>query len=217
MRQAGKGVPKNMNKEIILAKIKKLFALSKSNNINEAETALRKAKELMQIYNIDCKNEEFYEESLQRKTSNWWICIIAEIISRFYECKVFMDKNKRISIIGEELGIKLSNYAIVFIIRTMNRMIREYKINTRYCTINKIYSYIKGILVSLNEKFPEKENIKTKEIQEYISKNYTLRVCSVGKNIKASNALSLNEGYIDGQKIKIYPGINTEIGKGLLS
>lgn len=90
-----------MTRETIIAKVKNLFDLAKSDNENEAKAAALKAQELMAKYHLEQNEvegeeitEEIVEHLYETGVGNKWKVPLALSIAKAFRCKVYTrDRN----------------------------------------------------------------------------------------------------------------------------
>ena len=112
-----------MNDKII-ERIKKLFALGSNNpNENEAKSAMRMARKLLDKHNLsmyDLKQEDEVGIKLEDYKNVPWVRIVYDSISRLYDCKHLIDKaakpNKHL-IIGREGNRITASIVIHYILK----------------------------------------------------------------------------------------------------
>ena len=111
------------NIEIIKDKVRKLLALSKSDNENEAAAALEKANEFISKYNLDEKYIIYKTISVKSsKTYVPWSTAIANAVSWLYGCYKYRDPNNGTFVfIGEEIYVFMAAEMYVYLIKTIER------------------------------------------------------------------------------------------------
>ena len=83
--------------EIIKGKVRKLLALSKSSNENEAAVALEKANELISKYELDEAALRFESVAVKStKTFVIWRTVVANAVAWLYGCHKYRDQDERI-------------------------------------------------------------------------------------------------------------------------
>jgi hypothetical protein len=113
--------------------VRKLLALSKSDNENEAETALRKAGELMEAYGLEegeAKLESVKVKAVRRHVP--WRSIIANAVSHLYCCYWYSD-NGDFVFNGESLDVFMASEMYGYLARTIERTAKkEIRKNAKY-------------------------------------------------------------------------------------
>ena len=115
------------NIEKVKAKIKKLFALSKSPNENEALAALEKAKALMNEYCL-CENQCRYEKHSVKATKRLspWRTVLANSAAWLHCCQAIRDTCKgEIFFFGEPLEAFMSGEMYRYLSKTIQRMAKR--------------------------------------------------------------------------------------------
>jgi len=113
--------------ETIKSKIRKLLALSKSDNENEAAIALEKANLLISKYEIDETALRF--ESVKVKSSKTyatWRAIIANAVAWLYGCHQYRQTDSgEIVFTGEELDAFMAGEMFEYLIKTIERTVKK--------------------------------------------------------------------------------------------
>lgn len=117
-----------MKREDTIRKIVACFNLGNSPNLNEAETAILMARNLMAKYKISegelAKVRLYDDEIVIKKTSinmtngrKYWVGMLAKVISEGFGCDVYSSqmkprsRNREISIVGEKYDAEVANEA----------------------------------------------------------------------------------------------------------
>jgi hypothetical protein len=139
--------------ENIKAKVKKLLALSKSDNENEAFIAMEKANKLINQYELD-ENALRFELVRVKSTKTYvpWRSIICNAVSWLYGCYVYRKCDHGIYIfIGEKLDAFLAGemytYLTNTIIRSTKKAVRKnakyiFRRDFKYGMASRIYDRI---------------------------------------------------------------------------
>ena len=120
--------------EKIKGRVRKLLALSKSDNENEAIAALEKANELMGTYGLDTSGIR-YESAGVHSTKTYvpWRTAIANAVSWLYSCFVYRDRKGSMIFTGESLdafmAAEMFRYLAASVERTAKKSIRK---NAKY-------------------------------------------------------------------------------------
>jgi len=112
---------------IIKNKIRKLLALSKSDNENEAAIALEKANKLMEEYALD-ENEIKFESIGIKSTKTYclWRFVIANAVTWLYGCYSYRDQDKGERVfIGESLDVFMASEMYSYLIKTIERCAKK--------------------------------------------------------------------------------------------
>lgn len=213
-----------MQEKNYIEKIRKLLALSKSSNENEAKAALLKAQKLMAQHKITMEQlEEPRNKQVKQvktditfsKRKNPWILQLSSIIARNYCCENYMNssKGKQTRYIGfvgfeedVEICIIIFKYAVDCILSEIKHIEHE---NSIYCRriINALcnsygYGYVDGISEAFQKQQDEMQDewglvmSTPKDVTDVIS---TFK--SVSFHSRAENLISedmYKTGYHDG-------------------
>lgn len=162
-----------MENDIIL-KIKKLLALSKSKNKNEAHNALLKAQKLLIKYKLsmkeveeysDVKLEECYTEETFRGKS--WKSNLAEVLSNNLGCYYYFNCKKygvrKVVFYGKEEDTTVCKIMYTYAIKCINsdgdKLVKKLKEDKRRKHFDGIKNdYALGFIEGLEEKFKEQIN-----------------------------------------------------------
>ena len=141
---------------IIKSKIKKLLALSKSPNENEAALALKKATELMAQYKINESEFSGYTMKSVKATKRYveWRAIVANAVENLYVTYHYRNINTGEFIFyGEELDVFMSTEMFSYLIKTIDRMAsRNIRKNAKY---HFRQSYRSGLASRLYDRMEE--------------------------------------------------------------
>jgi hypothetical protein len=209
------------NIEIIKHKIRKLLALTKSPNENEASAALKKASDLMELYRLDkntCEGEEIVcikSYALKKAT---WIDEIAGAIAWLYAIYVVKDISRyrnaaeRAHFYGSRLDVFIATEMYKYLVNTINRMGKQnikknaktkyresYKSGLANNVIHRIF--IMGENMSWAPERKHKSEILKKRVNTVFLSKTTFLDLKSSKD-KINNAAKLR-GYNDGSCIHI--------------
>jgi hypothetical protein len=167
----------------ILAKIQKLFALSKSPNLNEAAIALKKAEALMDEYNLSYGEVSFIEnyENLSGKKVYQWESKIFFAVCFANNCVGASEPGKgKLWLTGREINVFLSKEMLRYLVETVNRIAKEqckgkgrkynhdFKMAAAKTLAAKIYKYASGVSWAVDREKERKEIIKYNK--DYVDK-----------------------------------------------
>ena len=104
----------------IKIRIKKLLALSKSPNENEAASALRKANELMADYKLTAEQFSNYTKAKVKDTKRFirWRVFLANAVENLYATYHYSDHEGNIVFIGGELDVFMSMEMYKYLVKT---------------------------------------------------------------------------------------------------
>lgn len=156
-----------MENEKIIAKIKKLFELSKNNpSAEEAQSAVLKAQELLQQYHIEYaevenisldKVEEIEEVSIDIPPKKWKYTL-ADIIAKNFRCKHFYYGKERLVFYGHKtdatIAMETFRYLFNFGNRLGNRLAREERARRGWAD-NVYNSCVIGFCVGIKQALAE--------------------------------------------------------------
>lgn len=119
--------------EHVKSLVRKLLALSRSNNENEAEAALRKAGELMEQYGLD-EEDTLIESARVKAVSRHvpWRSVIANAVSWLYCCYWYMGDGDFV-FNGAALDVFMAGEMYGYLARTIERTAkRKVRKNAKY-------------------------------------------------------------------------------------
>ena len=113
--------------EIIKDKVRKLLALSKSDNENEAAAALEKANELISKHELDESALRF--ESVRAKSSKTyvvWRAVVANAVAWLYGCHQYRETEfGTVVFTGEELDAFMAGEMFEYLIKAIERSAKK--------------------------------------------------------------------------------------------
>jgi hypothetical protein len=113
--------------ESVKARIRKLLALSKSDNENEAFIALKKANDLISQYKLDEDSLRF--ESVQAKSTKTymrWRTLLGNTVAWLYGCYMYRDCEQRVMVFtGEGLDVFLAGEMYAYLANTILRSAKK--------------------------------------------------------------------------------------------
>lgn len=218
-----------MNHDKILEKIRKLSALSKSSNINEATLALERIQRIITKYNVDINILKEIEEDKEKIirdtvwTSRWrWNIDLMMIISNHYDCKSMYLSAGKAGTLHSIYGYPLDVETTKIVFSKLADEIKEMAENEYYNDFNYLKQktsferdYIHGIIITLDQRLRQiKSNIedikgystalvvvKAANVEEYTTQNVKYHKVNVPRYIKDEKVYI--KGKIDGKYIKI--------------
>jgi len=203
--------------EKIKSTIKKLLAMSSSDNLNEAEIAIKKCNELLSKYNLT--KADIFTSSQYIKTTKLychWRWILADSVADLYCTRVIRSTDSQgksyYEFYGEELDVFMSTEMYTYLEKSVQRIARNkikknakrnYRISFKTGLANSIalficnnpqtswYCRVNGIKES------EDRERKLKLIDEYLEKNFNLT--ETKKRNEKLNKIAFNRGslYVD--------------------
>ncbi len=201
-------------KDNIISRIKKLIALSKSDNCEEASSAAQKASDLLLKYNISRKDvekkdfhvvEDFIEEKLKVRI---WKTILLGAISSLNLCNIvintdYREKKTNLNIVGKEQNVIVTKELYKYLVDTIDRISKS-KSNM----YNSKDSFKKGMSVRISERLSliKKERFKS-SVETYSNIDRALIVAEY-KNASIANNNFIDDNYgnigIKKTRIKAY-------------
>ena len=142
--------------EEVMEKIKKLLALSQSDNEHEAISASLMAQKLLAKYNIDIasvngeeKEQQCEEIRADVETGNKWKYNLANIIAKNYRCKCYYHGAEMIVFYGYRQDIIIARSVYMYLFNVCKRLGRAYERKmreTRYTAEGVYNSYCAGFI-----------------------------------------------------------------------
>jgi hypothetical protein len=219
-----------------LVRIKKLMALAKSQNLHEAEAAMKKAQELIGKYNVDIYSKResrnfmsiFLGKPALRHASD--VYHLAHLLSDFYFVEgiwipaFVLEKNKMgrvLEITGTIANIKIASYVHDFVNRFINSKWEEYN-NYKNLNNNRKTDFAIGIIEGFSKKLKSfdgkminkaytKSLLKTQDplLKKHMAYKYPHIVRSSGRSLKRDISV-LNDGLAIGKTLVISKGITSK-------
>jgi hypothetical protein len=114
------------NLETIKSRVRKLLALSGSDNEYEAAAALEKANCLIAEYGLDEPALKF-ESVKARSTKSYvrWRAVIANAVRDLYCCHVYKDPEGNAVFTGEPLYVFMAGEMYAYLVKTVERLARK--------------------------------------------------------------------------------------------
>lgn len=148
-----------MNEEqlnTVKRRIKKLLALSKSPNENEASLAMKMANDLIAQYKFNESDFSNYTSKVIKSTKRFveWRTILANAVEQLYATYHYKDINTGCFVFyGEELDVFMSTEMFSYLTKTVDRMAKNYiRKNAKY---RFRQSYRSGVASRLYDKIAE--------------------------------------------------------------
>jgi Protein of unknown function (DUF2786) len=145
----------------IIEKIKKLLALSESNNEHEAQRAAEMASRLLALHNLeltDLEKSEVTEETILEtgRLIHWERLLIVET-AHFYDCEALLQRGHRrsvLSLIGSPASVATSRHMIDYFKGSVKRLLKEHK---NHCQIESNAQYCYGVAVRIGLRLQNKK------------------------------------------------------------
>ena len=193
--------------EQIKKKIKKLLALSKSPNENEAMAALEKARKLMEENGLSEQDCNVYTEEtkyLKSRPRAWINGTVIRIVNGYNSLVVRFH--------GAETDVFISKEMYQYLVKTVNRMAKQnIRKNAKKPYIN---SYKEGMAASLYERmlqagelysWANKRESQLEAIEKYVVELYKVRykTSRIKEKKQKTNNIAFYRGCNDGEKINL--------------
>lgn len=196
----------------IKRRVKKLLALSKSPNENEAVTALQKANELIAEFGLSIDEFSCYmsQKIKTTKRDSHWRNILSNAVGNLYATYHYKDKFGNFVFVGEELDVFMSSEMYRYLEKAVDRMAAQnIRRNARY---HYRQSYRAGIAHRLYERMlvlgqqcswrnPKALYEKQKKIEKFVRNQLDL-TDHISKSAKR-NPAAFVRGQIDADTISL--------------
>lgn len=209
--------------KIIRSRVRKLLALSKSPNENEAFSALEKAQSIMSSYGLN-KNE-FLDYKIQRvkstKRAVEWRTVLANAIENLYATYHYRDVNDGTFVFcGEELDVLMASEMYSYLVKAVDRIARnsirknakyKYRQSFRAGIASRIWERMDELGQSCSWRNPKELSKKQSEISTWVHAQKELTDSSP-KTTKA-NMKAFVRGEIAGNKVSLSRQMNASHGR----
>lgn len=216
----------DLKTERLLEKLKKLLALSSSDNPHERELATLKANELLLNHNLDLSKANdsddtvYVKRVLEASRKQTKHLAIYEILKTFYVSPVFNHGRGvfYLEVIGDKTSVELSDYVAKFLDFELEQMWKVTKKNNPdFKTIAAKNSFFRGVAKGYVQKLEEQKNKHSQSTDLIlIEKNLQKKLHTVysrlghshssGKNHSGANSAGIESG----KSLSIRPGINNQ-------
>lgn len=198
--------------ETVKQRIKKLLALSKSSNENEAASALIKANEMMENYNLSSFQFSEYTEAKVKgtKRSIRWRVLLANAVENLYATYHYTDRTGTLVFIGEELDVFMSTEMYKYLAKTIDRMAKQnirknakykYRQSYRAGIANRLYDRIYELGQQCSWRNPEELKEQKKQIAEFVEKQVSISLSQ--KKFGKANPTAFLKGKNDADGISL--------------
>ena len=210
---------------IIKIKIKKLLALSKSPNENEAASALEKAAELMAQYHLDEAEFRDYIKKSVKATKRYveWRGIVANAVENLYATYHYRDVNTGEFIFyGEELDVFMSTEMFTYLIKTIDRMVSQnirknakYRFRQSYRSgvASRLYDRMEELGQRISWRNPEEFARKKRDISDFVHRDIALMTDTKKSETSKENMKAWIRGSGDADGINLSRQMNSSHGK----
>ncbi len=198
--------------ETVKQRIKKLLALSKSSNENEAASALIKANEMMENYNLSSFQFSEYTEAKVKGTKRFirWRVLLANAVENLYATYHYTDRTGTLVFIGEELDVFMSTEMYKYLAKTIDRMAKQnirknakykYRQSYRAGIASRLYDRIYELGLQCSWRNPEVLKEQKKQIAEFVEKQVS--ISSSQKKFEKANPTAFSKGNNDADGISL--------------
>lgn len=198
--------------ETVKQRIKKLLALSKSSNENEAASALIKANEMMENYNLSSFQFSEYTEAKVKGTKRFirWRVLLANAVENLYATYHYTDRTGTLVFIGEELDVFMSTEMYKYLAKTIDRMAKQnirknakykYRQSYRAGIANRLYDRIYELGQQCSWRNPEELKEQKKQIAEFVEKQVSISLSQ--KKFENANPTAFLKGKNDADGISL--------------
>jgi hypothetical protein len=220
----------------ILDKVKKCMALSKSDNANEAATALRQAQALMEKYNINSETLELSEINFSDvdagagKTPPRWIAMLINLVGVAFGVEAIYKSKRgpfdstyksRVEFIGFDSAPVIAQYAYAVLLRQLKKGRSEFletqsKRLKRITLIKRGDLYAEGWIESVYYKItrqeisPERSALIQRWKQERHPDLQDGKAISRTNKVRQHDKHSYSQGRRDGRNVVFNQGVGAD-------
>ena len=198
--------------ESVKRRVKKLLALSKSPNENEAASALRKANELMADYKLTAEQFSDYTKAKVKGTKRFvrWRVVLANAVENLYATFHYTDHEGNIVFIGEELDVFMSTEMYKYLVKTTDRMAKQnirknakykYRQSYRAGIASRLYDRMYELRQQCSWRNPKELEAQQKQIAEFVTKQVAIKTSK--KKFEKANPTALSKGNNDANVINL--------------
>lgn len=198
--------------ESVKRRVKKLLALSKSPNENEAASALRKANELMADYKLTAEQFSDYTKAKVKGTKRFirWRVVLANAVENLYATYHYTDHEGNIVFIGEELDVFMSTEMYKYLVKTIDRMAKQnirknakykYRQSYRAGIASRLYDRMYELGQQCSWRNPKELKAQKKQIAEFVEKQVAIETSK--KKFEKANPLAFSKGNNDANGINL--------------
>lgn len=192
--------------EGIKRRIKKLLALSKSPNENEAAMAMKMANSLMSQYRLNESEFNGYTEKTVKATKRFveWRAILSNAVEKLYATYHYRDVDTGSFIFcGEELDVFMSTEMYKYLVKTVDRMAAQnirknakhkYRQSYRSGVASRLYERITEMGEQCSWRNPQELEASKKEISEWVHNQVSISKDNVKDKLIKINRDAWNKG-----------------------
>ncbi len=198
--------------ESVKRRVKKLLALSKSPNENEAASALRKANELMADYKLTAEQFFDYTKAKVKGTKRFvrWRVVLANAVENLYATYHYSDHEGNIVFIGEDLDVFMSTEMYKYLVKTIDRMAKQnirknakYKYRQSYKAgiASRLYDRMNELGQQCSWRNPKELKGQKKQIADFVEKQVAVEISK--KKFEKANPTAFSKGISDANEINL--------------
>lgn len=198
--------------ESVKRRVKKLLALSKSPNENEAASALRKANDLMADYKLTAEQFSEYTKAKVKGTKRLvrWRVVLANAVENLYATFHYTDHAGNIVFIGEELDVFMSTEMYKYLVKTTDRMAKQnirknakykYRQSYRAGIASRLYDRMYELGQQCSWRNPKELEAQQKQIAEFVEKQVAIKTSK--KKFEKVNPTAFSKGNNDANGINL--------------
>ena len=198
--------------ESVKRRVKKLLALSKSPNENEAASALRKANDLMADYKLTAEQFSDYTKAKVKGTKRFvrWRVVLANAVENLYATYHYSDHEGNIVFIGEELDVFMSTEMYKYLVKTIDRMAKQnirknakykYRQSYRAGIASRLYDRMYELGQQCSWRNPKELKAQKKQIAEFVEKQVAIKTSK--KKFEKANQTAFSKGNNDANGINL--------------
>ena len=224
----------DLKTEKLLERLKKLLALTSSDNPHERELATLKANQLLLEHNLDMTRQAhpddetvYVKRALEATRKQTKHVVIYEILKTFFVSPVFNHGRGvfYLEVIGDKTSVELAEYVAHFLDYELEIMWKDAKKkNPSFKNISAKNSFLRGVAKGYVEKIESQKKMSAQSFElALIEKNLALQLKTVYTRIGHSamgggtQHLGANAAGIEsGRNLSIKPGVSQKSGKTLL-
>lgn len=215
--------------EKLLARLKKLMALSESSNPHEAELATSKANELLVRHNLERIELEMADEVyvvpvLFSAKANAKMHAIYEILKTFYVAPVFTKRRGLVAldVVADKTGVAFAEYVASFLSHELDRLWEVTKKEQKLKGARAKNSFYAGVargyvskIKDSQKSFSQTALIKVENESMQMLKRVYSRLSSTSSNSKTDMS-AMNHGTSAGRNLTIRAGVERRGASGRL-
>lgn len=198
--------------ESVKRRVKKLLALSKSPNENEAASALLKANELMADYKLTAEQFSDYTKAKVKGTKRFirWRVVLTNAVENLYATYHYTDHEGNIVFIGEKLDVFMSTEMYKYLVKTIDRMAKQnirknakykYRQSYRAGIASRLYDRMYELGQQCSWRNPKELKAQKKQIAEFVEKQVAIE--SSKKKFEKANPTAFSKGKNDANGINL--------------